>query len=282
MHFIRFISLFLVFSCAANAAHVSQIRGKEALIKNDDELEFSLGDKVFVISETGKKIGLLEITGIKDDKVVGTLLKGRFELGATIDQSYSDIRTSIQERAQYSGKINYGLLLGQNSQAMAIQARDSSGQTENLTLKGSNMAYKFFVDYNYSNNINIRSAVGVNPMNLSGSPSNGAESFCSNTASCDANFGYYSIESHVLYNFINMPTRFWGSIGYAYLFASQASTNVGALDTSIKSNWNIPIQIGTDIPFGNIFFPVFFQYAWFNSGSDIVTSSTGIFVGVGL
>ena len=262
------------------AAEVLQVKADKILLA-DEENYLEVGDQAILLDSAGKRLGVIEVKAIRGMRVLAYVLRGKAIVGATVDTSRKRTREDRNYSFNFNTKNAFGLAVGYNMQSFTFLAR-TTGKREELTLKGNNVAIKGFYDYDFNKYFTTRYVGGFNFYNVKGSPGSGSTAFCNDTADCDARYDYLTLEAHAVLNLFTAPSRFWISLGYVFFFAPNATTNVNNLDTSSRTNWMIAAQVGTDLYMNErLFIPVFYQYGWFDSGSEIYTTSSAIYTGIG-
>lgn len=273
------LSFGLLFGEFSQASTVIQVKNNKVLIDVEDST-YRLGERYLLMDQHQKKLALIEITGLRGDRAVARIIKGNARPGLIVGEARpSSGSTASAPSTGGQGFMAYGGLIGYLNETLTIDAKTAS-TTDSLSLKSTTLVYKGFIDYEWKNNITLRFVAGLHNFYVTGSPSSGKQAVCSNSSTCDVKYNYMSFEGHAQYNFITHPHRFWGSVGYVFMYATTANSTVGSLDTSNKSNSMIALQAGSDINIDRMsFIPVFYQYGLFASSSGVTAGSSGIYAG---
>jgi hypothetical protein len=276
--------LLIFFSLNSFSASVIQVKNDKVLIDVSDTT-VQIGEKRYLMNEQDKKVTLIEITGIRGDRAVGKILKGKARLGLTLNEGNAAAAAAPTRRSRsdnQSGFSSFGGLVGSVSNTMTISAQTGS-TTDTLNLKGNSFLIKGFGDYEWSG-ITIRLVGGLHTYAVTGSPSaTTKQAVCSNSSTCEIKYNYFSAEAHAMYSFTETPHRYWVSGGYMFLYATSASSTVGSLDTGNKMNSVFAFQGGADFNISrDAFIPVFFQYGLFAGGSGVAANSTSFYGGYGV
>lgn len=269
----------------AFASSVSAIKNKQVVITMDTET-YQVGQVVYGMTGP-KKTALIQIQKIRGNKALGTITRGHVAVGGTTmvrtapaarqrneESSYN--RTSYTHtRKKWSGGILASYAM--QSASMTVQTLTDS---ESAKFTGSAMGFKGFVDYDYSSNVTIRGAFGLEPLNTKASTT---LALCGNgtTNACKFNYNFIAVEGSVHYNLVTKPSRYWIGLGYSYLLDGGHSNNVPNVQLSGGSSQMILFGAGADFSFRKGFIPVALEYGMFPGGGGVTISSIFFRAGYG-
>jgi hypothetical protein len=285
-----FLALFsYLFVINVFAAEVTQVKGKNVMIK---DISASPGEKFFIVSPAGKRIGIVVIKQAKGGKAIGEVTKGRAEIGASVSKGGSTASSSGgggsdssgSSSSGSSGKSKMGILwsYGSHSFAMDIAETATSSNRVNSKLAGSSfLNLKGFYDYPLSNSLNIRAAVGIESFDAKSTLAN-ANKFCDKTNSCSVSYTYLALEGMGQFNYLNSGgSRGWIGLGYSFLVAMQKKKNIANLEDS-STNQMVLFSTGYDIGLsGGAIMPIAIDYGLFPGSSDVKVSSMYLRLGYG-
>lgn len=275
-----------VMSPFAFAAEVTQVKGGKALIDLKGDAA-QVGQKFFIVSSAGKRIGIIEIKQVKGGRAIADLIKGRGEVGASLmaqgpaapPAASSGGGTRSTSRTTTKKKAGMGLLVGlaMNTFSMDIGPTNQATRTPG-NLKGTSFSVKGFYDYAMSPSFNLRFASGLETFSASGTIS---ASYCDSTTTCSVSFMYIPLEGSAQYNYTSSgSSRGWIGAGYSFLVQMSSKKNIPNLETSGGTNQMIFFSTGYDIGMsGGSFIPVVLEYGLFPGSSDVKAS--GIYARVG-
>lgn len=275
---------------SALASTISAVKGTQVVINMDTE-NYQAGQVVYGMTGT-KRTALIQIQKIKGNKALGTITKGHAAVGSSTmlrtasnsgpskqqasrgknaqpdNEDSSNHSTIVRNRKKWSG----GFLVGYAMQSakMTIQTTTPPA-SESANFTGSAISLKGFADLDYTSQITLRFAFGLEPLSTKATTSN---VLCSdNTNSCKFNYNFIALEGAVHYNLVTTPNRYWVGLGYAYLVDAGHSNNVPNVALSGGSSQMIIVSAGADFTFGRGFIPVALEYDLFPGGGGVTISS---------
>jgi len=282
-------------SAIAIAGEVQQLKGSKVLITLTD-IEATVGTQLFIVNSENKKIGLIEVKQVKNGKAIAEIIKGRGEVGATI-QAKAGATGSAQNASgkseQYGStasgrkKMAIGVLGGIASStfAMDVGPITATGPCPTGTcrtaasLSGTSFNLKAFGDYDLSKALTLRAAAGYETISATGSI---GSALCANdSTTCTVAINYLALEGSAHYNYLNAKTRAWVGLGYSFLIGMSTTTTIPNLSTSGGTNQMILFSTGADFPLKKGFIPVAFEYGMFPGSSDVKASAMFLRAGYG-
>lgn len=257
------------------AASVTQVKGKQIIIQLDG-MSASLGSSVYLIDSGGKKVGIATLKQIKGDRALGQMIKGRAADGMTVEAR------SSSSAGGRRGRYPVGVLLGMGMNSMSLIVQNTSGASENASLKDTSFSFKGFYDYNMSPEFTIRAATGLETFSAKG---NTATPICENgkSTTCSVAFNYLAFEGSAQYNFLTGKTRAWAGLGYSFLLGMSKSNNIPNLSTDSSTNQMVLISGGADFWLGpSRFIPVVVEYGMFPGSSNVTANAIYVRGGYGM
>lgn len=245
------------------------------------------GEEFFSLDSQGKKKSILKIKQIKGDKAVADVLKGKPEVGQTLQSrtggsaSADTAGASSTETSSATGKRKtgrtWGVLGGFAQDKMdASFSYLTTNYTANMT--GNGFALTGFYDMPMSKDFILRGSAGLEQ--FVGAADMGVKVCDSGTsATCNVNIMYLSFYGQAKYNIISGRAKFWVAGGLGYLFAASKSSNV--LKTDGLSTYVIVPSIGADIPMGGGFLPLAFDYIMFPDSTTVKANAMALRAGWG-
>lgn len=279
-----FIALFsYFFVITVFAAEVTQVKGNKIMIQ---DLSATIGEKFFVISPGGKKIGVVVVKQAKNGKAIAEITKGRAEVGASISKgadqnakgtSQNETKGSFSARSK--SKMGFLWSLGSHQFTMDIAATATSASRVNSSLTGMTfLNFKGFYDYPLNDRLNIRAAAGIESFTAKSTIN---VNYCDGSTSCSVEYTYLGLEGMGQFNYMNGRTRGWIGAGYSFLVAMQKKKTIANLEHS-STNQMILFSTGLDFNLdGGSFVPVALDYGLFPGSSDVKVSSIYLRIGYG-
>ncbi len=278
----------------ASAGEVQQMKGNKVLITLTD-VEAVVGTQLYIVNSENKKIGLIEVKQVKNGKAVAEILKGRGEVGASIQAKVAPGATAAAASpAEKNGptttgrkKIAIGVLGGMASSTFSMSVGPITATTACPTatcrtpasLSGTSFNLKVFGDYDLTKTLTLRAATGLETISAKGSV---ASPLCSgDSTSCNVAINYLALEGSGHYNYLTGKNRAWVGLGYSFLIGMSTSTTIPNLSTSGGTNQMILISTGADFALKKGFIPVAFDYGIFPGSSDVTASAMFLRAGYG-
>jgi hypothetical protein len=284
MRFKLFI-LATLFSGAAMAAQITQVKGNRALIKLDG-MSASVGSEFYAINGQGKRKAILVIKQVRGNSAIAQIIKGAAGKGFTL-KSRSEAAPTSSSYAGSSKKsarkgLAGGVLAGLNQNSMALSVQPSTGGAkQDMQLVDTSYSLKGFVDYPLSPSINVRGSVGMETFVVSGQST---VNICGNstTTNCGANCPSVACEGAAQYNLMTGSTRWFVGAGYSFLMEMAKDNNIYNLNSDGKTNQVILLSTGIDYGLsGGSFIPVVLEYGMFPGTSNVVASAIYARIGYG-
>jgi|GEM_PF-2942074 len=280
------VLLGLLLPLSTFASSISAIKNKQVVITMDTET-YQVGQVIYGMTGS-KKTALIQIEKIKGNKALGVITRGHVAVGGTTmertapstqnsnQESSNNERSSVVRRTKWSG----GILASYAMQSASMTVQTATPASESAKFSGSAMGFKGFVDYDYSSNVTIRGALGLEPLNTKATLT---QSLCGNgtTNACTFNYNFIALEGAVHYNFVTKPSRYWIGLGYSYLLDGGHSNNVPNVQLSGSSSQMILFGGGADFAFKKGFIPVALEYGMFPGGGGVTITSIFFRAGYG-
>jgi hypothetical protein len=272
------------------AASVSQVKGDKLLIQLDG-MQVSPGSEMYVLNESGKKIGLVQVKQVKGDKALAEITKGKAVAGAPMQLKVAGASSSAASKPSHSaetsssksggfgggkGKNVGGILAGYSMDNMSLTVQYNSGAKEDASLKDSAYSLKAFYDYPVSPAFTVRLASGLEMFSAKGTT---AAKICDsgNSTSCEVSFNYLAFEGNAHYNITDGSLKFWVGLGYSFLVAASKKNNIPNLSSDSSTNQMILISTGADWwTSKTAFIPIAIEYGTFPGSSNV--KADGIFL----
>ncbi len=280
--------LFFSFSLSAQAAEVVQVKENKVLIKIDTE-DMQPNQEYYLLNATNKKTGLIQISQVKNGKAIGTLTKGKAQVGMKLLAKSGSAQKSgsNNENATMSGstklKNSWGLLLGYSMQSMSASFRGGVPVKDySLAMTGSSLSYFGFFNYVYSSNIVIELSGGIYPLAVATTISDTA--CIGQTTNCNVNITYLDGAMLAKYYLpFKMKHKFWLGGGMDFLMPSSKSTTVLS-EADIGMNQMFRFGLGADLfVIGKkSFIPIQFDYSMFPPSAGVSTSAMNVRFGYGI
>lgn len=286
------ILAFIILPLTLIAGEVQQLKGSKALL-TIDEGEVQVGKQFYIINSEGKKIGLIEIKQVKAGKAIAEILKGRGEVGSSIQARGTPTASSPSESQNTKGKSNsssrgkraIGFLLGSASNSLAMDIGPTTGTNagarESAKLTGTSFSLKAFGDYDLSSLFTFRAAAGLETLAAKGTL---GSAFCGNvdTTACSISFNYFALEGSAHLNYLTGKTRAWLGLGYSFLLQMSSTNNIPNLQTAGSSNNMLLVSTGVDFTISpTTFIPVVIEVGSFLGTSDVKVSAVYLRAGYG-
>lgn len=255
-----------------------------------DTETYNVGDVIYGMTGS-KKTALIQIQKVKGNKALGTITKGHVAVGGkTMVRGAAPTRTAkanADDNEAYAGKstitrrkkISIGVL-GTYASQTAKMTVQSTTQSADASLTGSAMGFKGFADFDYSPNVTLHGAFGLQPLATKGSI---ALPLCDNgtNSNCKFNYNFIAIEGAVRYNLVTAPSRYWIGAGYTFLVDGGHSNNTPNVNLAGGTSQMIALGAGADFALSKGFIPVSVEYGIFPSGGGVTITSILVSVGYG-
>ena len=274
-------------SPGAHSADVTKVKGSGALIDLKGE-GAAPGDTYFTIGSDGKRKGILQINKVKGDKAIGKILKGKVDVGQTLEKRASGGGAVAGGSKSHSGGSSastsnafWGGMAGISMDKMSVgvnSATVSGAKAGTAAMSGIGYSAMGFYDYQAWNLIWFRGLGGLEGFNAAGGNICGT----SNTSACNASIYYISLDFVGRFVFSQGNLRPWIGAGVALMFpASKSST---ALDSGSISNTSVIQGMGGVDWFisKDMFIPVSVEYGMLPKSSEVEASWMAVRFGLGV
>lgn len=274
------LSFFLGISQLAFSQVITKVKDQKALLDLQGQ-PVQEGEEFFGLDSQGKRKSILRIKQIKGDRAVADILKGKADVGQTLQaRTGGSGSSSDSENSSHSKKSmrpTWGIMGGFAQDKMDASFTYSS-TSYIANMKGNGFTLTGYYDHPLSPNFILRASGGLEQ--FIGSASMSASVCGSGTSSsCDVNVLYLSAYGQAKYNLNLSPTKYWVAGGLGYLFPMTKSSNV--LDTSKLTTWAIVPSVGVDIAMPTGILPIQLDYVLFPDSQTVKANAIVIRAGWG-
>jgi hypothetical protein len=265
---------------AAFAIKTLSVKSDKVLLDLEGE-SITEGTRLFAVGSNGKKKALLEVTKVKGNKAIASIMKGKVDMAdsytvGAAGPSSTASETSSTRMGKNHQKGAWGVLGGYNMNSMTVKAQDSS----NVAMTGSSFSLYGFYQMPLEGSIGVRGLAGYENITAAGTTANSAN--CTNSTACNVNISYLGLGALVNYTFYqNKKFDLWVGGGLSFLFAMSKSSNI--LDTSkVSMNQTVLGSLGFDYKLSKEnFIPVNLDYSWYPSTNTSSASQIVLRAGYG-
>jgi len=274
----------LLFSIPALAIEIIQSKDNKVLLDLEDE-KLSVGQKIFLLNSSGKKIALATVLESKDGRAIAIINKG-----STHDAKYVDLispisntevlpeelgteKPSLAKGLYRLSAVKYSALLNLSMNNMNTKQSDGAqpvSNQEDVSLRGLSIGLTGAIDYPYRDLVILRGTIGYEPYDVTG---NSKYLSCSNLSSnvCNASIQYFSTGGYIRFNITKSKYQLWLGIGGTGKFPLSKSTSALRL-SDIQYTTTLAVASGIDYFFKNKnFMPISIEYQLFQK-SDTVSA----------
>jgi len=284
MKFISLITVILfsfAFTEQLQAASVAKVKGRKVLIKAEGT-DLAVGKVFYIISENGKKRGLVKIRAVKGTKAIGIISKkSKAQKGWTLRKRVRNVakrRKRKRKDDEYDPrsaikKIAVGAVGGLNIGNMTVSKIGEDPNFYESSLSGSGFSFKGLIDYKLFNAVWFRGMVGMESLVLADDESPECGTLATDfDKPCVVEISYVTIDLHARYVFGISSFRPWVGGGINLLFPI-SSTSTALREDSIETANTFVGAAGFDYHFSpNWMMPAAVEYNFFPS-SDTVSAS---------
>jgi hypothetical protein len=282
---------FLFIAAPAFAIEVVKIKGKSALIDLKGE-PAAIGDMFYALSDDGKRRGIIKISKVKGDKAIGKIVKGKAEVGMSLElrpsgggktavaAAESEDAPSSDYPAGEHKKMHWGAIFGITQTTMKAQVNDFTDSTQvfgTTNMSGMSYSAKGLFDYELFPRIWFRGSSGLEGVDVSGNSICGS----GNTNACNAQIWYFSFDFLGRYVFADPGKKFrpWAGAGVEMLFP--LSKKATALNTGTITTTSVMIVTGgLDWQLSpKYYIPISLEYGLFPSSSEVKANWIGVRAG---
>jgi hypothetical protein len=292
----RVFSIFIIgsvlFASPVFAAEVAKIKGKSALIDLKGE-PAAPGDMFYALSDDGKRRGIIKISKVKGDKAIGKIVKGKADVGMSLELRPASGGKSSAVAASDSGdsptsddsaaegkKMHWGAIFGITQTSMKAQVNDFDDSTQvfgSTSMTGMSYSAKGLFDYELFPRIWFRGSSGLEGVDVSGSSICGS----GNNNACTAQIWYLSFDFLGRYVFAEPTAKWrpWAGAGVEMLFP--LSKKASALNTKTITTTSVMlVSGGVDWQLSpKYYIPISLEYGIFPSSSEVKANWIGVRAG---
>lgn len=246
-----FALVLVLFAPSLYAAEVIKVKGKSVLVELKGDPAVA-GDNFYLISQDGKKKGIIKITKVKGDKAIGKLLKGKGETGFTLEFKQQKVASgggggggdkmaapSSEDGSGEWVRAYWGVIGGFSMDKMDVTITSAlNANLGTVNMAGNGFSLKGLFDYELFSSIWFRGTSGVEMFNAAGGNICGTN----NNQACNAKLTYLTFDFIGRYVFGHGSFRPWAGGGLGLLFPAQKEAT--ALDPSSISTTNVLIVTG--------------------------------------
>ena len=241
-----FLCAVLITAVPLFAQEIIKVKGQQVLIEGGN---FSPGQELFVYNSAGKKVGLLEVTKAKGERIVAKILKGKAQPGWSV-AGKNEMNQSFSRKPL--GK-KWGILGGIAQNQMSVKL---SGIGTDYA--GSSIHAMGFFDVPFSSNLIMRGKGGF-------------YQFTVQKNNVGASFNYVGLEGSLQYY---LGSSFWLGGGGAFFLTASKSSNIPGLDAGSSTNSYFFAGLGVDWRLSrNAVLPLAVDFAMFPGSSGVSASS---------
>ena len=278
------IGLF-VFSQNSQAGRVVKVKGKKVYIILDNSEVNSVfkNDIMYLTTTTGKKKALIKIKGIKGDKAIAVIGKGKARKGyltkAKAGKKKKRREDPIEEPMEEASEVaqtdadddvGSGMMLG----IMGAFGTATQNVANVADMSGSSMGFKGIFDYELFSGLGVKSQIGLDNVSVSGN--SGSQQF-------ETTISYLAIDLLLRYNWMiasSFGLYFNGGMGIYSPMSTDLGTNAALQEDSISTTSLLIFGAGFVIPFGSWQIQLGGDYLYFPPSEDVDTSVIAAKLGI--
>lgn len=268
----------LLFSQISQAGRVVKVKGKKVYILLDtSEINSTFkNDIMYLTTTTGKKTALIKIKGIRGNKAIAVLGKGKAKKGlltrpkksAKKKKRKKDLMEAPMEDASEVAEVDTGDDEGSDIMMGLLGAFGTA--TQNVTnvadMSGSTMGIKGIFDYELFSDLGVKAQIGLDQLTVSGN--SGSQQF-------ETSISYLAIDLLLRYNLMfgrSFGMYFNGGMGIYSPMTTDLGTNAALQEDSISTTSLLIFGAGFVIPFRSWQIQVGGDYLYFPPSEDVDTS----------
>lgn len=291
------LSAFLTYHLPANAATVTQSKNGKILIDNQGD-EIETGQEYYLLNLDKKKVAVVRISTVKDDKSIAFVVKGKSEaVESLLLKSESGVTDKVPHFSQDAINVEtkpthtyrltqkkISLLLNFMSSSMSALEADAQAPVPNIDevkLSGSSIGLTAAYDRPVNSWFEFRGTLGYEPFTAAGtSKINGCDSATSRE--CTVNISYLSAGAYARFDIYKSRTSIWLAVGTLGKFpVAKNSTALRTEDLKLAGAYSL--SSGLEFFLNNrIFFPLSIEQQYFISTETVKASQLSIRAGLGL
>lgn len=281
-----------LFSLTAFSARILQSKNNKVLIETDGE-QLAVGQKLFLLNATGKKIAVASISQSKNNRAIAIVEKGTAEgasdiqLGPPVKKAKDEISFDEESSEQNTDESNenktgvyrlnatkFSIMATLTFNSMSTLQSDGTQPTPNQeTVKMSGMGFGLTgaLDYPFNDWLTLRGTLGYEPFDAKGTAQFlSCDSLTSRN--CTASLQYLAGGGYARFNFTKSKAQAWAGFGMSGKFPI-AKTATAVRTDDIKFTATFAVVGGVDYYTGNnSFIPFSVEYQLFPN-SDTVTAN---------
>lgn len=289
--------LICLISPAVFAAQVIQVKNNKVMIDTQDE-PLEVGQEFYLLNTDSKKVGLVQISVVKNGKAIGIVTKGKSGGDETLElKAGSKASSKISEDVEDADSGNsstktyrYGskklsLVLNLITNSMTAKESDGASPTphiEDVSMTGSSFGLTGVLDSPVNSWFTFRGTVGYEPFKASGTANyTGCDSATS--TNCTAEMTYLSVGAYGRFDFYKSNALLaWGAIGgTTKLPISKSSTALKTDDIKITATYGLAIGVDYFMTH-KMFIPFSIEQQTFMPSDTVKASVMMIRAGVGM
>jgi hypothetical protein len=266
---------------------VAQVKNNKALVDFKDE-SVSVGDQFFILSADNKKIAIIQITVVKNNKAVGDVLKGAAIIGGKTQIKSSSSITSVKSGTQFirHDLMQIGFHLKYMMNGMSTKQEDSTSpfpNKETVNMKGSDIGIGSSLDIPVYDWLKASGYVGYETLTIAGTAQFNSCSAKSST-DCNVKITYLNLSGLFKFDLMKSKTNLWAGLGGAYKYPI-AKKSTALSEDNIQAAQSLIAAFGMDYHLNNkSYVPVSFEYhRSFNMSDTVpVIDQMNLLVGYGI
>lgn len=279
----------LVISTSAFAAKVTKVDGRKVMIDLQGDAAKD-GDIFVVYDPAGKRKGLVKVKGVKGNRAVGIVGKGKVQAGwqmkisdkagkSKTSNSGKTARASAPQSPSPSptGKSFWGLMGGLAMDSMSVDIDGDGSSDKTVSLDGMGFSAKGLFDYELFSQVWFRGLAGIEGLDASGS----SEVGCGGKA-CSVSIYYLAADLWGRFVFSTGSFRPW--LGAAFSLMFPLSKEATALeDSSITNTSAISVGGGVDWFTSETFYiPLQLEYSMLPKSETVEASAIAVRAGIAM
>lgn len=286
-----------LFLSQAFSAQVTQVKNNKVMIDLQQE-EAEAGQEFYLLNSDSKKVGLVQISIVKNGKAIGVILKGKSAGDETLElkpgstgsseKISEDVNTEAEaansnatsKTYRYNTK-KFSVLLGSISNSMTAKEADGSGRIEDVQLKGTSLGLSAALDMPVASWFTLRGTAGYEPFKSTGTATILG---CDNASStdCTADMNYISFGAYARFELYRVKAlMLWGGVGGTMKFPlSKSSTALKNEDIKLTATY--ALTAGADYFITNkMYLPFSIEMQTYMPSDTVKASSLAIRAGIG-
>lgn len=258
---VSFCVLISLLAAPAFSAQVTQVKNNKIMVDNQGD-DVQVGQEYYLISGDAKKVGLAQITIVKNGKAIAVILKGvstgretlQLKPGSSAAIS-EDVEPVVINEPSSTAKIyRYGskkvsVVLNMFSNSMTAKEADATVPTHNIedvSMKGSSFGVTGVLDWPLNSWFTLRGTGGYEPFKASGTAFNPTSCDNQTSANCTAEMNYLSFGAYARFDvFKSKAILGWLAVGGNTKYPISKSSTALKMD-DIKLTGTYAAGLGLD------------------------------------